>query len=161
MKAQKEKLRVIIMTSHHKIKGEVHLYENSRLTDILNADTATKDFLPVTEAQVTELASGHLTEVSFLSVNRQLVEMVMEDDELVALTKARELITKRRFADALPFAQRAVKASRSSPEGYFVLGFCQAKTGDTRSAKESFEHCLSLSPAPETRHQVEEMLKAL
>lgn len=161
MKTQKEKLKVIIFTAHHKIKGEVHLYENSRLTDILNAETATKDFLPVTDAIVTERHTGAAHQVSFLSINRTLIEMVMEDDESVALARAKELIAKRRYAEALPCAQRAVRAAPENPEGHYTLGFCLAKTGDSREARKAFEKCLSIKPDPHIVHQVEEILKTM
>jgi len=161
MKAQKEKLRVIIFTQHHRIKGEVHLYENSRLTDILNADTGTKDFLPVTNAEVHDLRTGSSQHVSFLSVNRSLIEIVIEDDEVVALAKAKDLIAKRRFGEAIPFAQRAIKAAPDNAECQYILGFCLAKIGENKAAKECFEKCLQCKPDAEISHKATEMLRAI
>jgi len=161
MKAHKEKLRVILYTSHHMIRGEVHLYENSRLSDILNADTATKDFLPITNAKLTDLRTGNAVDVAFLSVNRRQVEMVLEDDEAIAVLKARDMITKRRYAEALQFAQRAVKAVPRDPEAQYLFGLCLAKTGDPRGAKAAFEACLKLEPNPELSQNAREMLNSL
>ncbi len=161
MKAHKEKLQVVIFTACHRIKGEVHLYENSRLTDILNADAANKDFLPVTNAEVQDLRTGSVQSVGFLSINRMVVEMVMEDDEIVALAKAKDFIAKRRFAEAIPFVQRAIKTAPEHAEGHYFLGFCLAKNGDNKGAKQQFERCLKLNPPPEICQKAEEMLKAL
>jgi tetratricopeptide (TPR) repeat protein len=161
MRTQKERLKVIIFTDNHKIRGEVHLYENSRLTDILNADTTNKDFLPVTDAEITDLKSGKSQEVSFLSINRNHIEVVMEDDEVIALEKARDLASKRRYADALPFAQRAVKAAPHQPEGHYLLGFCLAKTGEVKKAKGHFEKCLTLKPSVDIAQKAEEILKTI
>ncbi|RCK80412.1 MAG: hypothetical protein OZSIB_3158 [Candidatus Ozemobacter sibiricus] len=161
MKAHKEKLRVIIYTPHHRIKGEVHLYENSRLTDILNADTATKDFLPVTNVSVTDLRDQSTSEVGFLSINRKFIELVLEDDEAIALDKAKEMIAKRKFTEALQFATRAVKASPSNAEAHYYYGFCLAKTNDLKGARAAFEKCLKLRPEPAIAHQAEEALHTL
>jgi len=161
MKAHKEKLRVIIYTAHKKIKGEVHLYENSRLTDILNAETATKDFLPVTNATITDLRDSIACEVSFLSINRTHIEMVLEDDEAIALGKAKDLIGKRKFPEALHFAQRAVKAAPTDAEAQFLFGFCLAKAGDTKGAKSAFDQCLKLKPAADIAQKAEEILGTL
>lgn len=161
MKAHKEKLRVIIYTSNQRIKGEVHLYENSRLTDILNADTATKDFLPVTNAELTDLRGGKTIEVSFLSINRKLIEVVMEDDEAVALGKCKDMLAKRKFPEALQFALRAVKVAPDHAEAVYLLGFSQAKAGDNKAAKATIERCLKLKPDPETQQKCQEMLSTL
>jgi len=161
MKAHKEKLGVIVFTAHHKVRGEVHLYENSRLTDILNGDTGTKDFLPVTNATITDLRSGNSQEVGFLSINRRHVELVMEDDETIALTRARDLMSKRRYQDALQFADRAVKVAPNDAEAHFILGFCLAKINRNADAKASFDRCLKLKPNLETAQKAEEMLRTI
>lgn len=158
MKAYKEKLKVIIFTEHHKIKGEVHLYENSRLTDILNADTMTKDFLPITNAILQDLRRNEVQEVGFLSINRRHIEIVMEDDEAIALSRANELVGKRKFTDALQYAQRAVKAMPDNPAAYYTLGFCLAKTGNISEAKKIFEKCLKLNPDTEIKRLTEEII---
>lgn len=82
MKARKEQLKVIIYTSQHKIQGQLHLVENSRLSDILNTESVTRDFLPITDAQITDLRSNHVTQAGFLSVNKKQIEMVMEEHEV-------------------------------------------------------------------------------
>jgi len=161
MKAHKEKLRVIIYTPQHRIKGEVHLYENSRLTDILNADTATKDFLPLTNAHLTDLRDQSVSEVNFLSINRKFIELVLEDDEAIALSKAKDLIGKRKFPEALQFADRAVRASPGNDEAHYYLGFCLAKTNDLKGAKTAFEKCLKFRPTPEIAKQAEDALHTL
>ena len=161
MKAQKEKLRVVILTANHRIRGEVHLYENSRLTDILNADNAAKDFLPVTEASYTDLRDGKTIEVSFLSVNRKHIEMVMEDDEAVALGKARDLINKRNYKEALTFTTRAIKASPNNAEAHYWHGFCLSKNNETKLARTYFEQCAKLARDPELAQKAKDMLATL
>ena len=161
MKAHKEKLRVIIYTSNQRIRGEVHLYENSRLTDILNADTATKDFLPVTNAEVTDARGGKTFEVSFLSINRKHIEVVMEDDEAIALSKCKDALAKRKYPEALQFAQRAVKVAPEHAEAIYLLGFSQAKAGDPKAAKATIERCLKLCPDPEVQQKCQEILGTL
>lgn len=87
MKALKERLKVIIYTAQHKIQGQLHLVENSRLSDILNTESVSRDFLPITDAHVTDLRSNNVTQVGFLSVNKKLIEMVMEEHEVKQINK--------------------------------------------------------------------------
>ncbi|MBF0500398.1 MAG: tetratricopeptide repeat protein [Candidatus Riflebacteria bacterium] len=161
MKAHKEKLRVVIFTSNHRIKGEVHLYENSRLTDILNADTTTKDFLPVTDAELSDFRNGATQRVGFLSINRKHIEIVMEDDEAIAITKCKDAIAKRRYPEALGFARRAVAASPTDAEAHYMLGFCFAKTGDVKAAKASLDECLKMRPNADITQKAQETLSAI
>ncbi|MBI3039513.1 tetratricopeptide repeat protein [bacterium] len=161
MKAHKDKIRVIIFTPEFKIKGDLHLYENSRLSDILNADTVSKDFLPITEVKLLDQKDNLLQEVSFLSLNKNQIVLVMEDDEANALLKAKEFLEKRRYQEALEFAKRAIKATPNVAEAHYVLGFCLAKLNDKKGAKTAFEECLKLYPDGVTAHKVQEMLGTL
>lgn len=82
MKARKEQLKVVIFTSQHKIQGQLHLVENSRLSDILNTESISRDFLPITDALVTDLSDGKTFKAGFLSVNKKKISMVMEEHEI-------------------------------------------------------------------------------
>ncbi|MBF0544925.1 MAG: tetratricopeptide repeat protein [Candidatus Riflebacteria bacterium] len=161
MKTHKEKLKVIICTANFKIKGEVHLYENSRLTDILNADTTTKDFLPITDAVIIDRQKGTQQEVAFLSINRHFIELVLEDDEAIAVMKAKEALSKRKYPEALQFAQRAARAVPDDAEAQYLLGFCLAKNGDFKGAKTAIEQCLKLKPNVEIAKTAQEFLNTL
>ncbi|GAB4276459.1 MAG: hypothetical protein Kow0029_18430 [Candidatus Rifleibacteriota bacterium] len=79
MKPKKDQLRVTIFTPQHKITGEIHLYENSRLSDILNTENLSKDFLPVTKAEITTLNTQQTTKADFISVNKKHIELVLEE----------------------------------------------------------------------------------
>jgi len=82
MKARKEQLKVVIFTSQHKIQGQLHLVENSRLSDILNTESISRDFLPITDALVTDISDGKIFKAGFLSVNKKKITMVMEEHEI-------------------------------------------------------------------------------
>lgn len=82
MKSQKDQLKVIVYTSQHKIQGKLHLIENSRLSDILNTENLSRDFLPITDAVVTDLRSNQTIHAGFLSVNKKQIELVMEEHEV-------------------------------------------------------------------------------
>ncbi len=161
MRTQKDKLHVILYTTLHKIKGEMHLYENSRLTDILNADTSTKDFLPLTGARIYDMKESLLQEVDFLTINKKMILMVLEDDEANALVRARELVARRKYAEALIQARKAAKALPRDPEAQYLVGFCMARQGDTAGAKAAFDACLKLSPDVELAQKARELLSGL
>ncbi len=82
MKAKKDQLKVVVFTSQHKIHGNLHLIENSRLSDILNTESQARDFLPITNAVITDLKTGHSIQANFLSLNKKHIELVIEEHEL-------------------------------------------------------------------------------
>ncbi|MGM0599941.1 MAG: hypothetical protein ACQETH_09020 [Candidatus Rifleibacteriota bacterium] len=81
MEQKNEMLRVTIFTSKHKINGKIHLYENSRLSDILNTENLSKDFLPIIDADITDLDTGKIEQSNFISINKNHIELVMEEQE--------------------------------------------------------------------------------
>ncbi len=84
MKTRKDQLKVVVFTAQHKIQGNLHLVENSRLTDILNTESVSRDFLPITKAQLLDLRTGKTATAEFLSVNKKHIEMVIEEKDLKA-----------------------------------------------------------------------------
>lgn len=67
--------RISIQTPRHRIVGVATLASDgyrSRLSDLLNAPE--RDFIPLTDATVTELDGGHaVTQHEFIAVHRQHV----------------------------------------------------------------------------------------
>ncbi|HNX76997.1 MAG TPA: hypothetical protein PLM07_17650 [Candidatus Rifleibacterium sp.] len=82
MKAKTDQLKVLIFTSQHKIQGNLHLIKNSRLSDILNTESQTRDFLPITDAVITDLRTSHIMHAGFISLNKCNIELVIEEQEL-------------------------------------------------------------------------------
>ncbi len=82
MKSTKDQLKVVVFTSQHKIQGNLHLVENSRLSDILNTESHTRDFLPITDAVVTDLRTSHIIHAGFISLNKRQIELVIEEQEI-------------------------------------------------------------------------------
>jgi hypothetical protein len=81
MSAKKEQLNVTVFTPQHKIRGMLHLIQNSRLSDILNTESMTRDFLPITDASITDLRSDITVHAAFISVNKKMIELVVEERE--------------------------------------------------------------------------------
>ncbi|KAF1083550.1 MAG: hypothetical protein GQF41_0328 [Candidatus Rifleibacterium amylolyticum] len=81
MSAKKEQLNVTVFTPQHKIRGMLHLVQNSRLSDILNTESMSRDFLPITDAAITDLRSDVTVHAPFISVNKKMIELVVEEHE--------------------------------------------------------------------------------
>lgn len=81
MSAKKEQLNVTVYTPQHRIRGQLHLVQNSRLSDILNTETMSRDFLPITGASITDLRSDITVQAAFISVNKKMIELVVEERE--------------------------------------------------------------------------------
>jgi tetratricopeptide (TPR) repeat protein len=74
------------------------------------------------------------------------------------LETARIELYYRRPSKALGQVRRALELAPDAPYVWYIQGICQAGLGLTRAARESFEHCLELSP----RHgDAEEQLRRL
>lgn len=74
----KDQLNVVIMTTRHKIEGQLYLVQNSRLSDILNTENVSRDFLPVNNAVMTDLITNTAIKLNFVSVNKNAIELVYE-----------------------------------------------------------------------------------
>lgn len=79
MNSKKEQLNVTIYTSQHKVRGMLHLVQNSRLSDILNTESMSRDFLPITSATITNLRNDVTVHAPFISVNKKMIELVVEE----------------------------------------------------------------------------------
>lgn len=55
---KKDTVRVMVITKDHRIEGDMHILEGSRLTDSLNSRG--KDFYALTEAKIYSLVSDQL-----------------------------------------------------------------------------------------------------
>ena len=79
MKITNQRTKIIAFTNNLKIQGEINFVEDSRLTDVLNSKRFNKEFLPINDATVTILKTGETTNVSFLSLNKNSIEVIYEE----------------------------------------------------------------------------------
>jgi len=76
MHAKKEKIRVEIYTSAHRILADLHIFAGARLTDIMQS-RETASFFALTDVEVYDLASGQeLFRTDFIDVNRSHIVML-------------------------------------------------------------------------------------
>ncbi len=80
MKITNQRTKIVAFTNNLKIQGEINFVEDSRLTDVLNSKSFNKEFLPINDATVTILKTGETTNVSFLSLNKNSIEVIYEED---------------------------------------------------------------------------------
>ena len=79
MKITNQRTKIVAYTNNLKIQGEITFVEDSRLTDVLNSKNFNKEFLPINDATVTYLKTGEVTNVSFLSLNKNSIEVIYEE----------------------------------------------------------------------------------
>lgn len=166
VKASKETLGVVIYTQLYKIVGDVHIYENSRLSDMLNVDTNKKDFIPVTNAHVYSIHDQDkvLFKKAFISVNRNFITFIyIDDSSLKALRdiikQGHKFIMEKKYDDALLEAKRAVAINSNDPEAHFLLGLAFAKKNMFSEAWEEFK--LSSAYAPKNSDVEQRALEML
>jgi hypothetical protein len=74
VRAVKEKIPVILLTTTYRLEGEMHVVPGGRLLDEINKE---RDFIPITNATVYDLAGeSPLDTLDFIAVNKALVVMV-------------------------------------------------------------------------------------
>lgn len=165
MKKPKEPLGVVIVTEKYRIVGDVHLTENTRLSDMLNIDTSKKDFIPITNARIYSSSDEKLLfSKDFLLINRQFIMTVYVEEssykqikEVISVASA--LISQRQFDDAIIEAKRALNLNNSDPEAHFVLGIAYAKKSMLSEAYEEFKLASAFAPKnSEIEHRAIEMM---
>ncbi|MBQ2593929.1 MAG: hypothetical protein II567_11705 [Candidatus Riflebacteria bacterium] len=80
MKITNQRTKIVAYTNSLKIEGVINFVEDSRLTDVLNSKNFNKEFLPINDASVTYLKTGEVTKVAFLSLNKNSIEVIYEED---------------------------------------------------------------------------------
>ena len=68
------KAKVIIYTNHFQIRGDIFLYEGSRLTDYM---LEAKSFVAISNAEIMDHHSNAIFTTSFLNVNRNHIEIIL------------------------------------------------------------------------------------
>ena len=80
MKITNQRTKIVAYTNNLRIEGVINFVEDSRLTDVLNSKNFKKEFLPINDAKLTYLKTGEVTNVSFLSLNKNSIEVIYEED---------------------------------------------------------------------------------
>ncbi len=74
VKAVKERIPVILLTTSYRLEGEMHVVPGGRLLDEINKE---RDFVPLTNATVYDISGETpLDTLDFIAVNKNLVVMV-------------------------------------------------------------------------------------
>lgn len=74
VRAVKEKVPVILLTTTYRLEGEMHVVPGGRLLDEINKE---RDFIPITNATVYDVTGEQpLDTLDFIAVNKSLVVMV-------------------------------------------------------------------------------------
>lgn len=71
----KDTIRVMIITKDHRISGDMHVLEGSRLTDALNSKS--KDFYAITSAEIYRLDTDQLmARAEYMAVAREAISAI-------------------------------------------------------------------------------------
>jgi hypothetical protein len=74
VRAVKERIPVILLTTSYRLEGEMHVVPGGRLLDEINKE---RDFIPVTNATIYDISGETpLDTLDFIAVNKSLVIMV-------------------------------------------------------------------------------------
>jgi len=73
--------RVVILTAHYRIVGNIGLLPGARVTDYL---TESKEFFAVTDGEVWDLNGRKIAACSFMDVNRDHIEVIMPENAVKA-----------------------------------------------------------------------------
>lgn len=73
------KTRVIILTGHYRIIGQISVQPEVRVTDYI---CESKEFIAVTEAEVWDHDQRKVSVTHFLNINREHIEIIMPEDSV-------------------------------------------------------------------------------
>ncbi|MFW5782207.1 MAG: hypothetical protein ACOCWO_02815 [Candidatus Muiribacteriaceae bacterium] len=129
--AKNDKLRVIIHTRDYIVKGEVYLYEESRLSDILNAEPD-KLYLAMTGVTMTNSATGKQTRKNFVLMNKRNIEILYLDEQSKDATatytnQAKNFLNNLNFEAAITESRRALSIDETNAEAHYILGIALGK----------------------------------
>lgn len=74
VRAVKEKIPVILLTTTYRLEGEMHVVPGGRLLDEINKE---RGFIPITNATIYDISGdAPLDTLDFIAVNKSLVVMI-------------------------------------------------------------------------------------
>jgi len=74
VRAVKERVPVILLTTTYRLEGEMHVVPGGRLLDEINKE---RDFIPITNATVYDVTGETpLDTLDFIAINKNLIVMV-------------------------------------------------------------------------------------
>jgi tetratricopeptide (TPR) repeat protein len=147
---KKDKLRVIAHVKDYIVSGDVYLYEDSRLSDILNAEPD-RMYLPMTDVIMKSKISDKKIKKDFMLINKNHIELLYLDDKSkdasATYTKqAKEYLNKLNFDYAITEAQRAIFIDETNAEAHYILGIALGKKGKLNEAVKHFELAVKYAP---------------
>jgi len=167
LKAKKDKIRVAIYTNEFKIYGDIYLYENSRLSDILNAEI-NRDFIPLTGVKIHDIKTDKLLiEQPFIAINKRDIIMVYPDTESkeaiqTYLKQAQEYIRKNSFDSAIQEARKVITVDPDNAKAHYILGIAYGKKHLLNEALKEFEEAHRCAePGSDIAHMAQEMINQI
>lgn len=167
LKAKKDKIRVAVITSNYRLSGELYLYENSRLSDILNADL-NKEFIAMTDVRIYHLNEDKMiAQRPFIAINRKEMIYVYPDTESmealgVYIKQAQEYIRKNSFDAAISEIRRVLTVNPDHAKAHYILGIALGKKHQLNEALQEFEDALRLAEkGSDVAHMAQEMINQI
>lgn len=72
-------IRIVLLTGHYRIIGNIDLIPGARLTDYLDES---KTFFALTDAEVWDFDGRKIASAMFMDVNREHIEVIMPEDSI-------------------------------------------------------------------------------
>lgn len=74
VRAVKEKIAVIVLTTSYRVEGEMHVVPGGRLLDEINKE---REFIPITNATIYDVTGEHpVVTLDFIAINKRLIVML-------------------------------------------------------------------------------------
>lgn len=74
IKTAKEKIRVIVITAHMRLEGDMHVVPGGRLLDEINKE---REFLPVTDATIYDVQGENVIDtLEFIAINKHQILLI-------------------------------------------------------------------------------------
>ena len=157
MKTPKIKERVIVITSEYRIEGEAHLFQNSRLSELLNSDSTKKEFIPLTDVTVYDKKTGSiLFQTDFLNLNKSSIIIIFMDNrpENIAnqkMREARKLINLTDYEGAIRLLNEIIELSPKNVEALYLRGLAYCKAGKYTKGLNDFYKIKEIA-SPDSHH---------
>lgn len=152
MKTPKNKLRVVVLTDEYRIEAEAHLFQNARLSDLLNNDSTKRDFIPLTDVTVYHKKSNTvLYQQDFMNLNKNYIVMIFADRDSTnmvrfRLKEIRARISQMDYDGAKTGLENVLEIEPSCAEAIYLTGVVFCKQGKYKEGLEFFKKVIELAP---------------
>lgn len=127
------------------VRGEVVVGENNRVSDLLNQESHSQQFLALTSVSVFDDQHRLVARHRFMSLNKRFIRTVVEDDVAPVLAEAKHHLAREDHEKAWEALEPLMSTGSADAETFYLAGITARGRGHGEAGVEYFRKARALT----------------